>query len=165
MGSLIQARLTSYVSGSGIRPSSVGLYHPVHGEVETEALFSTFKSWDCSLFYPKVVRKTKQLRFLPIDSLTELKKGAYGIKEPSATGQGASSLDLLVMPGLAFDEEGGRIGYGAGYYDRLYSFPVKERIGLSYDFQILPKLPKSPHDLSCDVIISEKRILKKERLL
>ena len=83
-------------------------------------------------------------------------KGPYGVRQPSArTGVSLSKLDVVVVPGVAFDRRGNRLGRGKGYYDRfLKKLPKKtHRIGLAFDFQILPAMPVSRHDLGVDKVL------------
>ena len=71
-------------------------------------------------------------------------------------------IDLLILPGIAFDLHGNRIGYGKGYYDRfLYSRKAKHIMGLAYEIQICNDIPTNQHDIPVDTIITEKRIISK----
>lgn len=94
-----------------------------------------------------------------------LAEGPFGIMEPRKKKPfPESEIDMVVVPGLAFDAEGYRIGYGTGYYDRLLARLKKERInirkvGLAYDFQVVEKLPRKKHDQKMDMIITESRVI------
>lgn len=91
----------------------------------------------------------------------KLKKGKFGIPEPShASKVPLSKLDLILVPGVAFDFHGGRIGYGKGYYDAfLKKVPGAIKVGLAYDFQVVAHFKKEPHDIFVDRIITEKRTI------
>ncbi len=73
------------------------------------------------------------------------------------------SIDIAVIPGIAFDEKGGRIGSGEGYYDRLIPklSITTRKVALAFESQILPQIPIESHDRHVDIIISEKRIIYK----
>lgn len=93
-----------------------------------------------------------------IDGLHSLKRGAYGILEPKEI-KYANHFDVILVPGVAFDEKCSRCGFGAGYYDRLLSKCCAVKIGLCYDFQIVKNLETDIHDIPMDIVISERRII------
>lgn len=96
-----------------------------------------------------------------IDGTHKLTRGAYGIYEPSVIkNANIEDIDAVLVPGLAFDHRGGRMGFGMGYYDRLLEGCKCVKIGLCYDFQILSEIPSEPHDVSMDYIITENEIIK-----
>jgi 5-formyltetrahydrofolate cyclo-ligase len=92
-----------------------------------------------------------------------LDEGAFGTLEPlpSAPRIEASEVDIVLVPGLAFDSQGQRIGYGQAFYDRLLpSMPQAFRVGLAYDFQLLAELPADPHDVPMHCVVSDARTLR-----
>lgn len=96
-----------------------------------------------------------------LTSPDKLVRGAYGIMEPAECIKARiSDIDLALIPGIAFDTSGARIGFGKGYYDRFLSAFSGIKAGLCYDFQLLGYVPSSPHDIKMDIIITEKRILQ-----
>lgn len=103
--------------------------------------------------------ETNTLSLSYIESDADLQKGAYGILEP-ATEKTAdiSHIDALLIPGLAFDKKGGRMGFGKGYYDRLLEKTHAVKIALCYEFQILSSVPTEKHDIPMDFIVTEDRI-------
>lgn len=165
LGGSVQEACLHFIASLSFEPSTVGLYAPILGEVPTQALFRFFAGSGAGVFYPRVDSASDSLHYLAVQKSSELVEGSYQIPEPPVGAAKASSLDLMIVPGVAFDTEGRRLGYGKGYYDRLKDFPVQLRIGLAYDFQIVSSLPQEEHDLLCDVVVSEKRLIKKERLL
>src|SRR3989338_3616519 len=103
--------------------------------------------------------KIKQKLF----SLKEFKPKTFGILEPKESYQrefNPDKLDIVIVPGIAFDKNGHRIGYGYGYYDRFLKTIRKEtlKIGLAYDFQLIEKIPEERHDVPVDIILTEKEI-------
>ena len=96
-----------------------------------------------------------------INSMDDMKKGAYGILEPKTVRKAdENNIDVILVPGLAFDRNGGRMGFGKGYYDRLLESSKAVKIGLCYDFQILEKIPTESHDVPMNFVITEKEILE-----
>jgi len=93
--------------------------------------------------------------------MDDMKKGAYGILEPKTVRKAdENNIDVILVPGLAFDRNGGRMGFGKGYYDRLLESSKAVKIGLCYDFQILEKIPTESHDVPMNFVITEKEILE-----
>ncbi|MBU0615096.1 MAG: 5-formyltetrahydrofolate cyclo-ligase [Nanoarchaeota archaeon] len=82
----------------------------------------------------------------------------FGIKEPSFINS-IEKIDLVIVPGLAFDRQGYRLGFGKGYYDKFLSKLSTKTIGICFDFQILDKLPAEEHDIRIDKIITEKQTI------
>ena len=96
-----------------------------------------------------------EMRFIFMDDLSKVEKGYANIPEPIADGPIADDPTALVlMPGLAFDPEGHRIGYGGGFYDRfLEAEPNHPTLALCYEFQMLPKLETEEHDIPVDYVL------------
>ncbi|WP_265443012.1 5-formyltetrahydrofolate cyclo-ligase [Acetivibrio straminisolvens] len=98
-----------------------------------------------------------------IDRERGLKPGTYGILEPVKEFSeriDPKDIDLVVVPGVAFDVKGGRIGYGAGYYD-VFLREVREdclKVGIAFEIQVFPSIPKEEHDILMDAVITENRI-------
>ena len=69
-------------------------------------------------------------------------------------------VDLIIVPGVGFDSCGNRIGHGKGYYDKLLKNSKASTIGLAFEFQVIEKIPSEKHDVSIDMIVTEKRILR-----
>ena len=102
---------------------------------------------------PKVYGE--EMKFIYLDDLTQVAKGYAGIPEPIADGPVADDKTALVlMPGLAFDPQGHRIGYGGGFYDKfLSSEPDHPTLALCYDFQVFPVLETEAHDIPVDIVL------------
>jgi 5-formyltetrahydrofolate cyclo-ligase len=93
-----------------------------------------------------------------LESMQDLKKGAYGILEPAIVRQASPTVpEVILIPGLVFDQAGGRTGFGKGYYDRLLPQTRAVTVGLCYDFQVVPHIDTEPHDIPMDFILTEKR--------
>lgn len=111
---------------------------------------------------PKVINKKEGMKAICIENLDELKESRLGILEPDHFEKEiyVGDIDLFVVPGLAFDMNGGRMGYGAGFYDRFLMNARKDalKIGLAYSFQIVKAVPMDKNDIPMDMIISGEHI-------
>lgn len=107
---------------------------------------------------PKVISKEHGMKVYRIKSLEDLVAGYYGILEPSEKCEEVSinDIELAVMPGAAFDREGGRIGYGGGFYDRFLTKVQGniKKIALAYKLQIIEAVPMEENDIRIDDIIT-----------
>lgn len=138
------------------------LYLPVRGEVDTRALAETALREGRRLLAPRC-RETApgELDLGCLGCLAEAVPGRFGIPEPPADRckpPEAFSPDLIVVPGVAFDRQGTRLGFGGGYYDRLLARPRTARarvVGLCHDFQLVDRLPAEPWDRPMDAVITE----------
>ena len=104
---------------------------------------------------PKVVGQ--DMIFYKLTDFAQLEKGYFGIPEP-AGGEIVQWEDaMMVMPGVAFDRENHRVGYGGGFYDRfLEKHPCIRRVAVAFEFQMLPEVPTEPTDISPEIIVTEK---------
>jgi 5-formyltetrahydrofolate cyclo-ligase len=142
----------------------IALYASFRNEVNTMNLIKDALSVGKKIGLPRTNTRTRSLTFYLVKDLADLSAGAYGIPEPNEDCKllPASEIDLIIMPGIAFDEAGRRIGFGGGYYDRFLRQvpPVIKKIALAYEFQILKeKIPDLAKDAKIDKIITEERII------
>ncbi len=89
-----------------------------------------------------------------IKTLDELVPGAYGIMEPGEDCAIEENVDFVLVPGLAFDRRGGRIGYGGGYYDRFLSGKKAVRVGICADFALFERIPQTQEDRRMDCVVT-----------
>jgi 5-formyltetrahydrofolate cyclo-ligase len=98
-----------------------------------------------------------------LKSWEELSVGSYMILEPrreKIRKTGISEINLIIVPGVAFDRKGNRLGHGKGYYDRLLKTTKSPVVALAFEFQIIEKIPTDEHDKPVDMIITEDRIIE-----
>ncbi len=127
-------------------------YLSYNQEVRTEAILRRALTDGKRVAVPKVFGD--EIRFLRFDENTRIALGYKGIPEP-IDGEPAQDRDALVlMPGLAFDRAGHRMGYGGGFYDRFLAKEPHPTIALCYDFQLLSDLPVQAHDIPVDAVLS-----------
>ena len=131
-------------------------------EVDTRALICTCLKQGKRVAVPVVMSGTKTLAHALIDGLDQLVVGPWGLAQPDpavATWLPAEArIDLVVVPGLAFDRRGHRIGWGGGYYDRFLAQVQAVKIGLCYDALVLDCIPGEPHDVPVDMVVAETAI-------
>lgn len=97
-----------------------------------------------------------------LKSWEELNPGSYGILEPRVEKirkMKVEAIDLILVPGVAFDKKGNRLGHGKGYYDRLLEKTNATKVGLAFEFQIVDKIPTDENDKPVDIIITEERVI------
>ena len=128
-------------------------YLPYNQEVRTVPMLEQALKDGKRVAVPKVYGD--EMKFLYLDDLTKVSKGYAGIPEPIADGPVADDETALVlMPGLAFDPQGHRIGYGGGFYDKfLAAEPNHPTLALCYEFQLLPELDTEEHDIPVDTVL------------
>ncbi|MDE2733781.1 MAG: 5-formyltetrahydrofolate cyclo-ligase [Gemmatimonadota bacterium] len=135
-------------------------------EVDTRALICTCLKHGKRVAVPVVMPGTKTLAHALIDGLDQLVVGPWGLAQPdpaAATWLPAEArIDLVVVPGLAFDRCGQRIGWGGGYYDRFLAQVQAVKIGLCYDALVLDCIPGEPHDVPVDLVVAETAIYQGE---
>jgi 5-formyltetrahydrofolate cyclo-ligase len=142
---------------------AVALYSPIGNEVDTTSIRDHAFQLGKSVFYPRC-SKTGHLELVRVESSAQLQPGAYGILEPmtGASLRVEEREDLLVVvPGVAFDPGGNRLGRGKGMYDRLLNQlgNIAGCIALAYEAQIVEQIPVQPWDRKMNTIITEERII------
>lgn len=128
-------------------------YLPYNQEVRTTPMLEQAIRDGKRVAVPKVYGD--EMKFLYLDDLSQVEKGYAGIPEPISDAPVADDPTALVlMPGLAFDREGHRIGYGGGFYDKfLAEEPNHPTLALCYDFQMMDKLETEEHDIPVDYVL------------
>jgi len=140
----------------------VALYAPTHNEVETAQVLHAALASAKVVVFPAVC--PGGLEFRRISNPAAMRRGPFGIPEPDAGCPvfSPAEADLIVIPGVAFDLCGKRIGYGKGFYDKaLHGLEGRGRlVGFCYDFQLVEEIAGEPHDVRMDLIITERRVIR-----
>lgn len=137
----------------------IGLYYPLEDEVDIRELIISFLNNHKVVCLPKVING-RDMCFIKINSLQELELGRFNLHEPLYDESNiikASNIELFIIPGLAFDTDKNRLGYGKGYYDR-YLYTLKtHKIGVTFKELYLHsmKIPADSHDVKMDEIITD----------
>ncbi len=135
-------------------------YASFGSEVETKELMSRILADGKSLFLPKCEVKTKELQAIKTNDLHTLKKGAYGIAEPSGEVADPCAIDLVIVPLVGFDRTLARLGYGGGYYDRFLPKTGAKCIAIAFSRQEIREIPREETDILMDMIVTEKEVIK-----
>ena len=116
------------------------------------------------IYVPKTDKVNKEMVAMRINSLDNMIVDKWGILEPKHVDKDkiCENFDLIIMPGVAFDRRGNRIGYGGGYYDKYFSHIKDEsnKIVLAYDFQIVNSIENEAHDIKVNCIITNNEFIK-----
>ncbi len=140
------------------KAKSIFIFVSYKSEVNTHNIIKTALEDGKLICVPKVIYKEGYMEAVRIYDFNELKEGAYKILEPQNIDLKVkeTSIDICYVPGLAFDKNGGRVGYGGGYYDRFLKKlrTDSKKIGLAYSFQILDEVPMGKYDVCMDGFIS-----------
>lgn len=138
---------------------SVAMYFPVRHEID---LLPLWQSTDKNVVFPRM--ENAMLVFCQAHSLTDFKPGGYGIPEPTQPESVCiADIDLVMVPGLVFDRQGYRLGYGKGYYDRvLKDYPEVITMGVCLDEFFVQELPRESWDMRVKYVATQSGIHKTE---
>ena len=141
----------------------ITIFYPRAFEVD---LLSLWKLKPTQVLFPRVDAKANKISFFKVDALSDLKPSKMRIMEPPpSTSHEVSqfgSSDLILIPGMVFDEKGGRIGSGAGYYDRFLAKDAAQarKYGVAFSPQVQKqKIPQESFDIRMDALVTEKGII------
>jgi len=151
------------------KANRIALYAAVRGEVDTGLLLENAWASGKKILLPLCSRtEPGRMHMVTCSGPESLGTGAFGIPEPIPVHQSSGKIlfsedypDIIVLPGLAFDYKGTRLGMGGGYYDRLLALPEYSdslRIGLAYAFQVVESIPRQEWDLPVHALCTEKEI-------
>lgn len=143
------------------RAKKIFIYIGFGSEINTKSLIEIMLKEGKEVFVPKVLEE--EMIALKITSLNNLIESKFKILEPigEKSDIDGEEFDLIIMPGVAFDRSGNRIGYGKGYYDK-YLKDIKsdiKKIALAYELQLIEEIETEEHDLKVDSIITENEII------
>ena len=145
---------------------TVMFYVDAGSEVRTRHLLPEVLKHGKAIVVPYCIVETNQLELFHLEDMSELVEGAYKILEPREDLRckpgkilQPTALDLVMVPGTAFDPQGGRMGQGKGYYDRLLTNarPDAPLVALAFQCQIFPEIPVDQHDVYMDMVITEEQ--------
>ena len=142
------------------RAATIAAYMPLAEEVDVRPLIDRAMDAGKKIMVPRVNHQETGLDYCYLGSVDDLEEGPYGILEPAGPPDSTADLDLIVVPALAFDMHGHRLGYGAGYYDRFLKTVEATLIGVSFDAQMIDILPVAEHDVAVDKIVTETRTIE-----
>lgn len=147
----LRAKLFNTTQWAAAKTIAVVLSTPM--ELNTQPIIAHAWANGKQVVVPKIV--AKQMQFVAITPQTTFTAGALNIQEPEEdTVYPPENIDLVIVPGLAYTKQGGRLGFGAGYYDRFLSTYTGQTIALALTPQLLETLPSEPHDQVIDQVLT-----------
>lgn len=140
----------------------VGLYAPLASEVATLLLWEEARRSGKLACFPRLLEGERALSFAPAVDESELVPGPSRSREPTAKAIDPRELDLVIVPGAAFDASGGRLGLGGGHYDATLEGPARRaiRLGLCFELQLVTRVPCAATDARMDLLATEVRLLR-----
>ena len=136
-------------------------YISIKNEIELQEINKSIINLGKTLILPVINNNGENMKSIKIDNLENLKEKKFGVIEPEDGEEiKCDAIDLVIIPGVAFDINGNRIGFGKGYYDKFLKGYSGKKIVLAYDFQVLEKIETEEHDERVEEIITEKRDIK-----
>ena len=154
------AQLTAHPAFQGARV--ILAYAALRFELDPQGVVEQAWLQGKTVCLPRVVTEPRGLTLHAFRQGDALIESGFVVREPlpSAPVVAPSDVDLVLVPGLAFDGRGQRLGYGQGYYDRLLpTLPRATRIGLAYELSLLPEVPSAAHDVPVHYIATERRLI------
>jgi 5-formyltetrahydrofolate cyclo-ligase len=147
------------------KATTVASYVGKEGEVETAGIVGKLLARGKRVLVSVTDRKNHAIVFSELRGLDELAPGTFGILEPKPNALRPRALDeahVIIVPGVAWDERGFRLGYGKGYFDAALAALDKPvpLIGLAFEFQIVPRIPEEHQDIPVDMLVSDRRTIK-----
>ena len=138
-----------------IKAKTICLYNSLSDEVNTQELIKELSNSDKKILLPSInARNVIELHEYS-EGIDEIKIGAYGIKESQGkVFTDYSAIDLIIVPGVAFDINNNRLGRGKGYYDQFLRMTQAKKMGICFPFQMLKEIPTEDHDIKMDAIIT-----------
>lgn len=144
--------------------STIFLYLSLLREVQTEFIIKNCFENAKNVFVPHFSGKDNEMRVVRLTSTSKIEIGPFGIRMPenSIEIEDFQDIDLILVPGLAFDVCGNRIGFGKGYYDNFLSKISNKKVkaGLCFDFQLFKKIPATTKDIPLDYILTERQTVE-----
>ncbi|MDA4136531.1 MAG: 5-formyltetrahydrofolate cyclo-ligase [Thaumarchaeota archaeon] len=141
----------------------VASYVAKEDEVQTAPILERALSEGKVVVVPVVDRQSDELLFFEIRNVRELSPGKFGVREPKRNGSPVplSETDVVLVPLLAWDGRGHRVGYGKGYFDRALATRGSSRaIGLAFESQAVTQVPEEVTDVQLDMVVTEKQVLR-----
>lgn len=144
---------------------TVVLYAALADEIDVLGTVAELQARRAVTAFPRV--RGERLELVATQDPTTLQPGYGGIREPLGPAIDPSDVEAIVVPGVAFDPQGGRLGHGAGFYDRLLAtLPERTvRIGVCFACQMVPAVPRLEHDMGMDVVVTDRAVYRTEARL
>ena len=147
-----------------MKANNIFIYLNFGSEVETKKIINKALEDKKEVYIPKIYKEDKSMKAIRLSSFNDLKENSMGILEPISDTDFIEKerIDLIIVPGVAFDFKGNRVGYGGGYYDRYLKAIEKNsnKLVLAYEFQIIDFIEAEAHDIKFDYIITNTKFIE-----
>ena len=130
----------------------IALYYSMKSEVDTKELIKESLELGKKVVLPRIINKNKMI-FISVNRDTNYEKNSFGVLEP--IGEEERDIDLIICPGVAFDKDNNRLGYGRGYYDKYLKDKDIYKIGICYKEQLVDKIDIDDFDIKMDMVITD----------
>lgn len=144
-----------------IKAKNIFVYVSKDHEVTTLDIIKTSLKLGKNVYCPII--RNDAIKAGNLEDMQNLRLGAFEVLEPQKITR-RSKFDIVIVPGIAFDKNGSRLGHGGGYFDAFLPKVSGRRIALAFDFQLLDKVETKSHDTSVDTIITERRLIDFKKL-
>ena len=163
--SRVAQHLSKFLYGLSRDCRTIGVYLSLPDELQTKYLISELETSfpQLTILVPRVLEDNEHILFFKYIPDGPHTISNYGIWEPVADESEAVVPDILIMPGIAFDAKGGRVGHGGGFYDRYLqdnSDEIKHTIAIAYSLQVLDSVPMERFDIPVEVIVTEDGVVE-----
>ena len=135
------------------------LYYPLGKETDTSLILKNALADGKTVVYPITNTDTNEITPVVVDRRTDFSKGGYSVFEPIEKNEYKGTIDVILVPGIAFDKKGKRVGFGKGCYDRFLKRNDAIKVGYCYDFQIADDIEIDNFDVDMDYLISESGMI------
>ena len=146
------------------KSNNIFVYLSFGSEIETKNIINKAIEDKKKVYIPKIYKEDKSMKAIRLKSFNDLKENSMGVLEPIDDSNyiNKKDIDLILVPGVVFDFNGNRIGYGGGYYDRYLKDiqEIRNKLVLAYDFQIIDSINPESHDVVFDYIITNTEFIK-----
>lgn len=149
-------------------------FYPLTGEVDLRRLYDELLTSGVELYFPKTDTKDCSMEFYRVDSLKDFSEGQYGVMEPVFVDEGRRyqgntdcfnvkntvNKDIIICPGVVFDRNGNRVGFGKGYYDRYLTRYNLTKMAVAFEFQVYDEINANDWDVPMDMLFTERNVYK-----
>ncbi len=139
----------------------IGVYLALPTEIQTNAIIHACWEQGATVYVPYYIPEQKYFGMSRLDPADALKTTRWNVREPENPAPvDPASLDLILVPGMAFDRQGNRLGHGGGHYDRVLATVKGYRLGIAFHDQIAEELPRESHDQPVHAILTEQKLIE-----
>lgn len=143
------------------KAGQIMLYMPLGNEIDTADMIKAAFKDGKKVVLPVTDGETGLITPCYITENTQFRQGAFSVSEPqNCESADMERTDVIIVPGIAYDKKGGRVGFGKGCYDRLLTASDAVKVGYCYDFQICEEIDTEEHDIKMDYLLSESGMVK-----